>query len=102
MEDNNKSDKLLGTARHPDEAENWMFSLIPVVVAFAFYIFFILNSDIAEKNLFIAFGAAAGFVGLETYWIVRGWRKNHGSTVLMGFLGIAATVGILYFYLSIL
>ena len=102
MEDNNKPDRLLATKRDPDEAENWMFSLIPVFVAFSFYIFFIMSSDIDNKNLFIAYGAAAGFVGLETYWVVRGWRKNHGSTVLMGFLGIAATIGILYFYLSTL
>ena len=102
MTDNNKLNKLVSTSRGPDEAENWMFSLIPVSVAFTFYIIFIMYSDIDNKNLFIAYGATAGFIGLESYWVLRGWRNNHGSTVLMGVLGITATLGILYFYLSII
>lgn len=101
MSDKNKLSKLATTGRGPDEAENWMFSLIPIVVAFSFYVIFIMNSDIESKNLFIAYGAAAGFIGLESYWVLRGWRNNHGSTVLMGVLGIAATLGGLSFYLSI-
>jgi hypothetical protein len=96
----NKLKKLLTTSRGPEEAENWMFSLIPVTVAFAFYIVFITATDLENKGLFIAYGAAAGFVGLETYWILRGWRRNHGSTVFMGILGVAATLGILNLYLS--
>ncbi len=100
MTEKNKMNKLLTTGRGPDEAENWIFSLIPVTVAFAFYIVFITASDLENKNIFVAYGAAAGFVGLETYWILRGWRKNHGSTVFMGILGVAATLGILYLYLS--
>ena len=102
MTDKNKLNKLLTTGRDQDEAENWIFSLIPVTVAFAFYIVFITASDLENKNIFVAYGAAAGFVGLETYWILRGWRKNHGSTVFMGVLGIAATLGILNVYLSII
>ncbi len=100
MTEKNKLNKLLTTGRGQDEAENWIFSLIPVTVAFAFYIVFITASDLENKNIFVAYGAAAGFVGLETYWILRGWRKNHGSTVFMGVLGIAATLGILNLYLS--
>ena len=102
MTEKNKLNKLLTTGRGQDEAENWIFSLIPVTVAFAFYIVFITASDIENKNIFIAYGAAAGFVGLETFWILRGWRKNHGSTVFMGVLGVAATLGILNVYLSII
>lgn len=98
----NKLKQLLTTSRGPEEAENWMFSLIPVTVAFAFYIVFITASDLQNKGIFIAYGAAAGFVGLETYWILRGWRRNHGSTVFMGILGVAATLGILNLYLSIM
>jgi hypothetical protein len=102
MAEKNKLNKLLTTGRGPGEAENWIFSLIPVTVAFAFYIVFITASDLENKNIFIAYGAAAGFVGLESYWILHGWRKNHGSTIFMGTLGIAATLGILYFYLSLI
>ena len=100
MEDKSKLNKLLTTGRSPGEAENWIFSLIPVAVAFVFYIVFIAASNIENKDLFIAFGAAAGFIGLESYWILRGWRKHHGSTVLMGILGIAATLGLLSLYMS--
>lgn len=102
MTEEGKLNKLVSTKRGPDEAENWMFSLIPVVMAFTFYIIFIMYSDIENKNLFVAYGATAGFIGLETYWILRGWKKNHGSTVLMGVLGVAATLGALSFYLSLL
>ncbi len=100
MAGKNKLSKLVTTGRGPEEAENWMFSLIPVTVAFAFYLVFITASELENKNIFIAYGAAAGFIGLETYWILRGWRRNHGSTVFMGILGVGATLGILNLYLS--
>lgn len=100
MEDKSKMNKLFTTGRSQGEAENWIFSLIPVAVAFVFYIIFISSTDIDNKDLFIAYGAAAGFIGLESYWILRGWRNNHGSTVIMGGLGIAATLGLLGLYLS--
>ena len=100
MAEKNKLNKLLTTGRGRDEAENWIFSLVPVTVAFSFYIVFITASDLENKGVFIAYGAAAGFVGLESYWILRGWQKNHGSTVFMGILGVAATLGILNVYLS--
>jgi hypothetical protein len=100
MADKNKLKKLLTTSRDQEEAENWIFSLIPVSVAFAFYIVFITASDLENKEIFIAYGATAGFIGLESYWVLRGWRKNHGSTVFMGILGIAATLGLLNLYLS--
>ena len=100
MEDKSKLNKLFTTGRGPDEAGNWVFSLVPVAVAFVFYMIFITSSNMENKDVFLAYGAAAGFIGLESYWILRGWRNNHGSTVLMGALGIAATLGILSFYLS--
>ena len=102
MPEESKLKKLVTTKRGSNEAENWMFSLIPVAMAFTFYIIFIMYSDIDNKNLFLAYGATAGFIGLETYWVLRGWKKNHGSTVLMGLLGIVATLGALKFYLSFL
>lgn len=96
----NKLKKLVTTNRGPEEAENWIFSLIPIAIAFTFYIVFITTSDIEDKGLFIAYGAAAGFIGLESYWILRGWRNDHGSTILLGVLGIAATIALLSLYLS--
>jgi hypothetical protein len=45
-------------------------------------------------------GIAAGFTGLQSYWIFRGWRKNHGSTVLLGIIGIAITLGLAWGYMN--
>lgn len=100
MADENKPNELSSHKRGPSEVENWIFSLIPIAVAFTFYIVFITSSDIENKSVFIAYGAAAGFIGLESYWIIRGWRNKHHSIVLMGIFGIAATIGLLGLYLS--
>jgi hypothetical protein len=101
MESTSKLNKLLTTGRDQSEAEDWMFSLVPIGVAFVFYIIFIISTNIEPKGLFMAYGAAAGFIGLESYWIIRGWRKNHASTIVMGFIGIAITLGLLFLYRSI-
>ncbi len=100
MKDESKIEKLLKTSRKTGEAEDWIFSLTPITVAFVFYIMFIISTDIEQKGLFIAYGATAGIIGLESYWIVRGWRNNHGSTIVMGILGIAITLGLLGLYMS--
>ena len=101
MGSTSKLNKLLTTSRDKTEAEDWIFSLTPMGVAFAFYIMFIMSTNIEPKGLFLAYGAAAGFIGLESYWIVRGWRKNNVSTIIMGLIGIAITLGLLFLYVSI-
>jgi len=101
MSDTDKLHKLLETHRGPGEIQDWIFSLTPIGVAFVFYIVFIMSSDIEHRGLFIAYGAAAGFIGLESYWIVRGWRNNHASTIIMGVIGIIVTLCLLGFYISI-
>ena len=100
MRDTDKLNKLLTTHRGPGEIQDWLFSLTPIGVAFVFYIVFIMSSNIEPKGLFIAYGAAAGIIGLESYWIVRGWRKNNISTIVMGLIGIALTIGLLYLYVT--
>jgi len=102
MESTSKLDKLLTTSRDKNETEDWIFSLTPMGVAFVFYVIFIMSTDIETKGLFLAYGAAAGFIGLESYWIVRGWRKNNISTIVMGFIGIAITLSLLFLYISII
>jgi hypothetical protein len=102
MADTSKLNKLVTTHRGPGEIQDWIFSLTPIGVAFVFYLVFIMSTDIEPKALFIAYGAAAGFIGLESYWIIRGWRKNHAITIVMGFVGIALTLSLLGFYLSLL
>jgi hypothetical protein len=100
MSDSSKVNKLLYTSRDPSELQDWLFSLTPIGVAFVFYILFIMSSDIEPKGVFIAYGAAAGVIGLESYWIIRGWRKNNLSTIIMGITGIILTLGALALYLS--
>ena len=100
MENTGKLNKLLTTSRGPGEIQDWIFSLTPIGVAFVFYMIFIMSTDIEPKGLFIAYGAAAGFIGLESYWIIRGWRNNHLLTIMLGFIGIAITVALLGLYLS--
>ena len=95
-----KLNKLLTTSRDKSEAEDWIFSLTPMGVAFVFYVMFIVSTNIEPKGLFLAYGAAAGFIGLESYWIVRGWRKNNASTIVMGLIGIAVTLSLLFLYKS--
>ncbi len=99
-ENSNKLKDLLKTSRDPIEVHDWLFSLIPLSVAFVFFFVFLLPMDIANKNMILVTGFAAGFAGLESYWVVRGWRKNHGSTVVMGLIGIAMTFGVVALYLG--
>jgi len=101
MGSESKLSKLLTTDRDKNETEDWIFSLTPMGVAFVFYIMFIMSTEIEPKGLFLAYGAAAGFIGLESYWIVRGWRKNNVSTIVMGITGITITLGLLFLYVSI-
>ena len=101
MERTSKLKKLLTTSRHQSEIEDWMFSLVPIGVAFTFYIIFVMSSNIEPKGIFLAYGAAAGFIGLESYWITRGWRRNHATTILLGLIGIAITLSLLFLYVSI-
>lgn len=100
MSDTNKVRKLLKTDRDPQEFQDWMFSLVPLGTAFAFFLIFIWSIDIPQKDLIILIGAAAGFIGLESYWIFRGWRKNHAITILFGIAGIAITVALVLLYIT--
>lgn len=91
--------KPLASGNSSEEVENWIFSLIPVGVAFVFYVVFILQAGLEGANRFIAIGAAAGFIGLESYWILKALRHNRNGIVVMGLAGIALTLGALYLFL---
>ena len=101
MSETSKLRKLFETSRDPGEIQDWLFSLTPVGVAFVFYIFFIISMEIEPKGEFIAYGAAAAVIGLESYWIMRGWLKNHAVTIVMGLVGIGITLAALGLYLNI-
>jgi len=95
-----EEEKLSNNVNSSKEIESWIFSLLPVGVAFLFYIVFILQSDFENKGLFMAIGAAAGFSGLESYWILKGLKSRRVHLVIMGSVGIALTLAALYFYMS--
>jgi len=101
MGEQGKLSKLMSTSRDRHEVEDWMFTLTPLGVAFVFFIVFILSTDIVNKGLIMAVGTAAGFVGLQTYWVFRGWRKNHAITVFTGLLSIVLALGLVWFYIQI-
>jgi hypothetical protein len=100
MAETSKLAKMLSTSRDRYEIEDWMFTLTPLGVAFIFFIVFILSSDITNKGLVMVVGTAAGFVGLQSYWVFRGWRKNHAVTVVTGLLSIALVLGLVWSYLK--
>jgi uncharacterized membrane protein len=95
----NKVSKLLKTSRDPQEVQDWMFSLVPLGVAFAFFLIFLWPMNISHKDMIIAIGVAAGFIGLQSYWVFRGWRKNHIITIVLGLIGIAITFAMAWLYM---
>ena len=101
MADDGKLGKLLRTGRNPQEIETWLFSLIPLGVAFVFFFIFLLPMDIPRKDVVMVIGTAAGFTGLQSYWIFRGWRKNHALTIVLGLIGIAIVLGLVRLYLTL-
>ena len=101
MASDGKFGKLLRTRRNPQEVEDWLFSLIPLGVAFVFFFIFLLPMNIPNKNIVMIIGVAAGFIGLQSYWIFRGWCKNHALTIVMGLIGIAIVLGLVKLYLTV-
>jgi uncharacterized membrane protein YwzB len=101
MAHDGKLGKLLKTGRNPQEIETWLFSLIPLGVAFVFFFIFLLPMDIPRKDVVMVIGTAAGFTGLQSYWIFRGWRKNHALTIVLGLIGIAIVLGLVRLYLTL-
>ncbi len=89
------------TENSSEEVGEWIFSLIPTGVAFAFYVVFILQSGLADSSRLIVYGAAAGFIGVEGYWIQKGRKKHCHSTIVMGVAGILLTLGVLLVYHSL-
>ena len=73
-----KIDHMLETHRDEKEVQRWIFSLIPLGVAFVFFFIFLLPMDIPNKDIVLVIGAAAGFAGLQTYWIVTWLAAGRG------------------------
>ncbi len=97
-----KIDKLIHTNRDQKEVQHWLFSLVPLGVALAFFFLLILPMDIAHKDMVMVTGLAAGFAGLQGYWVFRGWRREEGLTVLLGLLGIVFAALFVWVYAAVL
>ncbi len=93
---------LLKARRDEQEVQQWMFSLAPLGVAFVFFFIFLLPMDIPRKDVILVTGLAAGFAGLEGYWVYRGWRRQEGLTVVLGIVGIALTALFTWSYIQFL
>jgi uncharacterized membrane protein HdeD (DUF308 family) len=87
--------------RDPAEMSNWIFSLTPLGIAFCFYFVFLLPMDIENKDLLYVVGAAAGFSGLQAYWIARGWKREEGITVILGMVGIVFAFILTWAYIGL-
>ena len=85
-----KVDHILESHRDEKEVQRWIFSLTPLGVAFVFFFVFLLSLDIPDKDVVLATGLGAGFAGLQTYWIFRGWQREEGLTILLGVIGLVA------------
>ena len=83
-----KLKKMFEGGRDHTEMSTWIFSLTPLGIAFTFYFVFLLPMELENKDLLYVVGAAAGFSGLQAYWISRGWKRNEGMTVVLGIVGI--------------
>jgi len=97
-----KVDNMLKKKRHEKEVQRWIFTLIPLGVAFVFFFIFLLPMAIPNKDVIMVMGAAAGFAGLQTFWIFRGWRRDEGLTIVLGGIGIAIAAVFAWSYIAFL
>jgi hypothetical protein len=93
-----KVDHLIESHRDEKEVQRWIFSLTPLGVAFVFFFIFMLPLNIPNKDLILVTGAAAGFAGLQVYWIFRGWQREEGFTIILGIIGIIAAGAFVWAY----
>lgn len=101
MSFNEKIKKIFSLERDPQEVSRWIFSLTPLGVAFIFYFIFLLPTEIENKTTLYVIGAAAGFAGLQAYWIARGWSRDEGLTVVLGLIGIAFAALLVWLYFGL-
>lgn len=80
--------KLFEVEREQEEIWRWLLSLIPLLAAFGSFVIFTLPLEITQRDVLYVIGLTAGFTGLQSSWIMRGWRRNEGVTVLLGIIGI--------------
>ncbi|MFZ0468588.1 MAG: hypothetical protein WAL92_06680 [Thiogranum sp.] len=97
-----KVEHILESHRDEKEIQHWIFSLTPLGVAFAFFFIFLLPMDIQNKDVVLVTGGAAGFSGLQAYWVFRGWQREEGLTILLGIISIVLAGVFVWSYLDFL
>jgi len=97
-----KVDNMLDLKRDEKEIQRWIFSLIPLGVAFVFFFIFMLPMEIPNKDVILVTAAAAGFAGLQTFWIFRGWRRAEALTIVLGVIGIVIAAVFVWSYIAFL
>jgi len=97
-----KVDNMLESKRDEQEVQRWIFSLIPLGVAFVFFFIFMLPMAMPNKDVILVTGAAAGFAGLQTFWIFRGWRRDEVLTIVLGVIGIVIAAAFAWSYIAFL
>jgi len=97
-----KFTQLFAVARDAQEVERWIFSLVPLMVSFSFFVLFMAPVKIDNKDIVYIIAITSGFVGLQTYWIIRGWKRNEGITIILGIIGIAMAVGAAWAYIHMI
>jgi uncharacterized membrane protein len=96
-----KIQHLFSVARDVKEVERWIFSLVPLMVSFSFFVLFMAPVKIEHKDVIYIIAITSGFVGLQTYWIIRGWNRNEGLTIILGIIGIAMAIGAAWAYIHL-
>lgn len=94
--------KMFSQYRDDKEMEKWVMSLAPLTVAFLFFMVFMLPVQIDNKDLILVGAGCAGFAGLQVYWVVRGWKRHEGMTVIQGLMGICVAGIAAWLYVNVI
>jgi hypothetical protein len=94
--------KMFNEYRDDKEMEKWVMSLAPLTIAFLFFVIFMMPVAVNDKDLILVGAGCAGFAGLQAYWVVRGWKRAEGMTILQGLVGIVAAGGVAWVYVNFL
>lgn len=92
--------KMFNEHRDDKEMEKWLMSLAPLTIAFLFFVIFTLPVEMPNKDIILVGAGSAAFAGLQALWVVRGWKRADGMTILQGLAGIAFAALIPWVYVQ--
>jgi uncharacterized membrane protein len=91
--------KMFNEHRDDKEMEKWVMSLAPLTIAFLFFVIFTLPVEIANKDLILVGAGCAAFAGLQALWVIRGWKRADGMTIIQGLMGIVVAACVPWLYI---